>query len=127
VLFRSRGFALDVKPLAAMIVEAVRHPGFSFIEVLSPCITFRPDEMEWKKSVARGVIQPTSDRAQATAAVLSDTDLSTGIFFKGDRGTYREAPKGHGDAEKIAAQFRVGGTAHIAPADSACCGGGRAL
>ncbi|WP_333825587.1 2-oxoacid:ferredoxin oxidoreductase subunit beta [Pinisolibacter sp.] len=125
--FVARGFALDVKPLAAMIVEAVRHPGFSFIEVLSPCITFRPEEMEWKKSVERGAIQPTSDRAMATAAVLSDTEMSTGIFFKGDRGVYREAPKGHGDAEKIAAQFRVGGNAHLAPVDSGCCGGGRTL
>lgn len=121
--FVARGFALDVKPLAAMLVEAIRHPGFSFVEVLSPCITFRPEEMEWKKQVERGAIQPTSDRAQATAAVLSDNELATGIFFKGDRGGYREAPVGHGDAERIAAQFRVGGTAHV-PAEEAegCCG-----
>lgn len=121
--FVARGFALDVKPFAAMLVEAIRHPGFSFVEVLSPCITFRPEEMEWKKQVERGAIQPTSDRAQATAAVLSDNELATGIFFKGDRGGYREAPVGHGDPERIAAQFRVGGTAHV-PAEEAegCCG-----
>jgi hypothetical protein len=83
--------------------------------------------MEWKKSVARGAIQPTSDRAMATATVLSDTEMSTGVFFKGDRGTYRDAPRGHGDPEKIADQFRVGGNAHMAPIDSGCCGGGRAL
>lgn len=105
--FVGRGFALDVKPLAAMIVEAVRHPGFSFLEVLSPCITFRPEEMEWKKSVARGQVQPTGDRAEATARVLAGGELATGVFFKGDRGAYSAEPQGHGDAEKIAAKFVV--------------------
>ena len=107
--FVARGFALDVKPLAAMIVEAVRHPGFSFVEILSPCITFRPEEMEWKKQIARGTIEPTADRAAATARVLTDGDLSTGVFFKGDRGAYAAEPQGHRDPEKIAAKFLVGG------------------
>ncbi len=106
--FVARGFALDVKPLAAMIVEAVRHPGFSFVEVLSPCITFRPEEMEWKKSIERNSIQPTADRAAATATILGGEEMATGIFFKGDRGAYASAPLGHGDAEKIAAKFVVG-------------------
>jgi hypothetical protein len=65
--------------------------------------------MEWKKQVARGVIQPTADRAAATALVLSDTELATGVFFKGERGAYGAARTGHRDPEKIAAQFAVGG------------------
>lgn len=107
--FVARGFALDVKPLASLIVEAVRHPGFSFVEILSPCITFRPEEMEWKKSVARNSVEPTADRAEATARVLGGGELATGVFFKGDRGPYRPEPQGHHDAEKIAAKFVVGG------------------
>ncbi len=107
--FVARGFALDVKPLASLIVEAVRHPGFSFVEILSPCITFRPEEMEWKKSVARNSVEPTADRAEATAKVLGGGELTTGVFFKGDRGPYRPEPQGHRDAEKIAAKFVVGG------------------
>ncbi len=106
--FVARGFALDVKPLASMIVEAVRHPGFSFVEVLSPCITFRPEEMEWKKTIERNVVETTTDRAAATAAILGGAEMATGIFFKGDRGAYGAAPTGHGDAEKIAAKFVVG-------------------
>ena len=107
--FVARGFALDVKPLASLIAEAVRHPGFSFVEILSPCITFRPEEMEWKKTVARNAVEPTADRAEATARVLGGGELATGVFFKGDRGPYRPEPQGHGDAEKIAAKFVVGG------------------
>jgi pyruvate/2-oxoacid:ferredoxin oxidoreductase beta subunit len=34
---------------AALLAEAVRHPGFSFVEVLSPCVTFRPDQRSWKE------------------------------------------------------------------------------
>jgi hypothetical protein len=48
--------------------------------------------------------------------------MATGVFFKGDRGTYRDAPKGHGDPEKIAAQFRIGGTAHMPAEEGGCCG-----
>lgn len=106
--FVARGFALDVKPLASIIVEAMRHPGFSFVEVLSPCITFRPEEMEWKKTIERNTVEPTGDRAEATARILGGTETATGIYFKGDRGAYAEAPKGHRDAERIAAEFLVG-------------------
>ncbi len=106
--FVARGFALDVKPLAAVIAEAVRHPGFSFVEVLSPCITFRPEEMEWKKTIERNAVTATTDRAEATAKILGANEMTTGIFFKGDRGAYAGAPTGHGDAEKIAEKFVVG-------------------
>ncbi len=95
--FVARGFGLDVKPLADILLAAMRHPGFSFVEVLSPCITFRPEEMEWKKTIKRGAIQPTSDRKTAMAAVLATDELASGIIYQGDRPAYSEttpAPEG---------------------------------
>lgn len=101
--FVARGFALDVKPLAEIIVTAMRHPGFSFVEVLSPCITFRPDEMEWKKSVQRGALAANTDRAAAMALALSANELASGIIYQGDRPAYPDrlpAPTGLAAIEK---------------------------
>ncbi len=101
--FVARGFALDVKPLADILVAAIRHPGFSFVEVLSPCITFRPEEMEWKKAVQRGALSVNTDRAAAMAMALSVNELASGIIFQGDRPAYSEtlpAPTGLAAIEK---------------------------
>lgn len=38
--FVARGFAGDVEHLKYIIKEAIKHKGFSFIDVLQPCVTF---------------------------------------------------------------------------------------
>jgi len=40
--FIAQGIASDVSHLSWLIEEAIKHPGFSFISVLSPCVTFNP-------------------------------------------------------------------------------------
>jgi len=67
--FIARGFAGDPNGTAKLIAEAIQHPGFSFVEVLSPCVTFRPDEKEWKGMVHPAPVEPTDDAAadEATA------------------------------------------------------------
>ncbi len=52
--FIARAFTGDPNGLADLIVQAVRHPGFSFVEVLSPCVTFRPEQRDWKKDREAG-------------------------------------------------------------------------
>lgn len=37
--FVARGFAGDPKHLQGLIVEAVKHKGFGFIDVFQPCVT----------------------------------------------------------------------------------------
>ena len=101
--FVARGFALDVKALGDIFVAAMRHPGFSFVEVLSPCITFRPEEMEWKKAVQRGALSVNTDRAAAMAMALSVNELASGIIFQGDRPAYPDqlpTPTGLAEIER---------------------------
>jgi 2-oxoglutarate ferredoxin oxidoreductase subunit beta len=43
--FMAQGIATDVPHLAWLIEEGVRHRGFSFINVLTPCVTFNPPEL----------------------------------------------------------------------------------
>ena len=50
--FVARGFAGEPDDLAELIVEGIRWPGFALIEVLSPCITFRPEQARLEENGA---------------------------------------------------------------------------
>lgn len=43
--FIAQGIASDVAHLGWLIEEGVKHKGFSFINVLTPCVTFNPPEL----------------------------------------------------------------------------------
>ena len=43
--FVAQGIATDVSHLGQLIEEGIRHKGFSFITVLTPCVTFNPPEL----------------------------------------------------------------------------------
>ncbi len=38
--FIARGFSANVKQCVDLIVRGIQHPGFAFIQLLSPCVTF---------------------------------------------------------------------------------------
>ncbi len=86
--FVARAFTGDPNDLAEIMVEAIRHPGFSVIEVLSPCVTFRPEERDWKHQIHRHALTPADSVAEALAALAATPALSTGIIWKGDRPPY---------------------------------------
>jgi 2-oxoglutarate/2-oxoacid ferredoxin oxidoreductase subunit beta len=77
---------------ANFIEQAVRHPGFSFLEVLSPCVTFRPEQKEWKKMVRPDAFRPTSEVPRAARRLLRDTGFDLGVLYAGGRPPY--APRG---------------------------------
>ena len=67
--FVARAFSGDPNGTAAILVEAVRHPGFSFVEVLSPCVTFRPDQRSGRNGrIRRRSRRPTTPRAPRAAS-----------------------------------------------------------
>lgn len=39
--FVAQSSPLDIKHLSEMMVAAIRHPGFAFVNILSPCVTYR--------------------------------------------------------------------------------------
>lgn len=83
--FVARGFSGDPNEVARLIVEGVKHPGFSVIHVLSPCVTFRPEQRTWKSTVHPYGREPTSDPQEAMRAVLEDDGFGLGIFLAGHR------------------------------------------
>jgi len=67
----------------------VRHKGFSFIDVLQPCVTFNnryADYNELAKPMAEGPL--SFDDALALARIRET--LPTGIFYRAERGSAEE-------------------------------------
>ncbi|MDH5749404.1 MAG: thiamine pyrophosphate-dependent enzyme, partial [Rhodospirillales bacterium] len=87
--FVARGFASDPNGTARLIVEAIRTPGFSFVEILSPCVTFRPDQKEWKNLVHEDQMEKTDNLARAARRLMTDDGFNMGIFYSGDRPPYQ--------------------------------------
>ena len=89
--FVARAFSGDLLGTAALIAEAIRHEGFSFVEILSPCVTFRPDEREWRNQVHLASVEPTDDPARAARRIMTDDGFNTGVLFSGERPAYSAA------------------------------------
>lgn len=91
--FVARAFAGDPNGTADIIAQAIRHPGFSFVEILSPCVTFRPEQREWKNLVRPSPVASTDDPARAARLLMSDDGLNIGVLYAGDRTPYPAASR----------------------------------
>jgi 2-oxoglutarate ferredoxin oxidoreductase subunit beta len=49
--FIARGYALKIDHLKNLIVEAIEHKGFSFIELLQPCLTFFDNQKFYEERI----------------------------------------------------------------------------
>ncbi len=87
--FVARAFSGDPNGTARIITEAVRHPGFSFVQILSPCVVFRPDQKNWKNRVHQPSVDSTDDPARAARRVMTDDGFNIGVLYAGRREPYR--------------------------------------
>ncbi len=87
--FIARGFSGDPNGTAKLIVAAISHPGFSFVEILSPCVTFRPDQRNWAKMVRPAVVSQTGDPARAARRLMTDDGFNLGVLYAGDRAPFQ--------------------------------------
>lgn len=86
--FVARAFSGDQNGTAEIIAQGIRHPGFSFIEILSPCVTFRPEQRDWKNAVHPASVEPTDDPARAARRIMTDDGFNIGVLYAGDRKPY---------------------------------------
>jgi 2-oxoglutarate ferredoxin oxidoreductase subunit beta len=83
----AQGASFRSKELTELIVEGIRHPGFSFIDAFSPCTAFNNTTQEWKDSVYNLPAEhDSSSRPTAFAAALSDP-MGIGIYYRAERPT----------------------------------------
>jgi len=80
--FIAKGFSGDPNKLTQLIVEAIKYPGFAFIQVLSPCTTFRPEQKQWKHKIHWQLLETTSDPVEAARRIVGSDGVTTGILFR---------------------------------------------
>ena len=106
--FVARCFSGNLNETTSVIVEAVRHPGFSFVEILSPCVTYRPDQKEWKNIVRDAPVPTTDDSARAARRLMTDDGFNLGILYRGARRPYqpRVEPQVN-DLQELEREFEI--------------------
>jgi 2-oxoglutarate ferredoxin oxidoreductase subunit beta len=100
--FVAQGTPGDMGGLTAMIEEAIRFPGFAFVNVQSPCVTFGPPEFQLKAHKAsmkplQTLGHDPADRLRAMElAQAYGTELHTGVFYRNadPAPTYDDAVRG---------------------------------
>ena len=107
--FIARGFTGDPNGLAKILVEAIRHPGFAFVQALSPCPTFRPEQMGWKRQVRAFQEDPAADPAIAAERLQEDDGMRTGIIYRTVYPTFQPGVGSRAAAglEAIEAELRI--------------------
>jgi 2-oxoglutarate ferredoxin oxidoreductase subunit beta len=106
--FVARAFSGDQNRTAEIIAAGVRHPGFSFIEILSPCVTFRPEQREWKSQVHPASVEATDDAARAARRIMTDDGFNIGVLYAGKRKPYPLLPERTArDARELEAEFAL--------------------
>ena len=96
--FVARGYSGDVRQLTDIIMQGIRHRGFSLIDVFSPCVTFNHDNTHpfFKERVTKleDEEHDTSDwKAACEKAMLWGDTIYTGIFFKKEAPSLDQAEK----------------------------------
>jgi len=106
--FIARCSSGDLQGTADTIAAAMRHPGFAFIQVLSPCVTFRPEQRGWRKLARPAPVETTDDAARAARRLLTDDSFFTGILYRNPRRPARApAPVPEVQVCDLSVAFRV--------------------
>ncbi|HVV73730.1 MAG TPA: 2-oxoacid:ferredoxin oxidoreductase subunit beta [Verrucomicrobiae bacterium] len=86
--FVAQGTPADMAGLARIIEEGIRFPGFAFINVQSPCVTYGEEQQQLKAQKAtmqslESIGHDPSDRARATELARAyGSKLYTGILYR---------------------------------------------
>ena len=88
--FVARGYSGEQKHLTELIKRGIEHPGFAFLDVFSPCVTYNHDNTyQWyKPRVKKLEDDPAYDPTDWTAAMdkslLWGEEIPIGRFFQRD-------------------------------------------
>ncbi len=81
----ARGFSGDLKNLTALIEEGIEHRGFSFLNVMSPCVTWRGDHQFKELKEKLRYLPEDHDPGDRTAALRYTRErdvLTTGVLYR---------------------------------------------
>ena len=91
--FVARGYAGNLKHLSGLMVRAIRHKGFAFIDALSPCRTFCGLEQTKRLKAQVYYLDEESednprDKREARDLITRETGFACGVIYKEVRPTY---------------------------------------
>lgn len=111
--FVARAFSGRPKEMTDLIRQGVQHQGFSFIQVMSPCVTFYNTYSHYREMVTDlPEDHDPSDRIAALALASDTSRMHTGVFFKehrptfGDRMTTMRSVVGEGQLGELLDRFK---------------------
>ena len=92
VSFVARCFSGKIREMTDVFVQALEHPGFSLIQVLSPCVTFYNTYGHYNQITrALPVDHDPTDRLRAMALAMETETQYLGIFYReAGRATYSQ-------------------------------------
>jgi 2-oxoglutarate ferredoxin oxidoreductase subunit beta len=93
--FVSRAFSGDIPHLVNIIKEAVRHRGFSLVDILMPCVSFNKiNTFAWYKQRVKKLEEnghdPTDRNTAFSRAEEWGDEIPIGIFYQKERPSYGE-------------------------------------
>lgn len=105
--FIARGFSGDPIGLTRLLVEGITYPGFAFIQVLSPCTTFRPEQKDWKRQVHSQVLETTDDPLDAARRIHGNDGVTTGLLYRTELPVMQPPQKISSTVDEISREFLV--------------------
>jgi 2-oxoglutarate ferredoxin oxidoreductase subunit beta len=88
VSWAARGFSGNPKHVTDLIVDGIQHPGFAFVQTMSPCVTFHNTQDQWRAEVeSLPEDHDSTDRTAALAQAFRLDTLPVGLFFSETRPT----------------------------------------
>ncbi len=81
--FVARTFSGQLKEMIDLFVQALQHPGFAFIQVLSPCVTFYNTYDQYRNSVRPLPAEHDPGNKMAAIQLALETETQyTGLFYR---------------------------------------------
>ena len=105
--FVAQGFSSDIKELTAIIEAGIKHKGFSFINVFSPCVTYnKVNTYDWFKENITKLSNiegyDHTNRNEAMKVVMEHEGLVTGIIYQNEEApSYQEQVPGYSEAPLV--------------------------
>lgn len=106
--FVARAFSAQRQVMNRIFTRAMQHKGFSFVQVMSPCVTFH-DTYKTYKDITQPMPEShdATNREAAMHLAMTEEKLSLGIFYEGETmeppGDYIDLPYldvKHGDVNE---------------------------
>jgi len=86
--FVARGYSGRIDHLSKIMVEAIRHEGFSFVEVLQPCVSFNNTYEYYNERVEE--IKKDLNREEAISYSRMKEKIPIGIFYRTKKPVFHE-------------------------------------